>query len=242
MFTQSTLEHTDLTTCASGDSECVCVCIQNMHVHVFTVYDHKRLPRNSFWHFCVCTSFNVDVTVDTALLRRRLAVLLWADIRASMSSSTSSSENSCGWQHSDLIKRESASGKLARVSMYFAQFSYTAALCGWMQPASINSIRQVRTERGNLVTRLLHAKSLIVIGFAVNLWAWMNEYFYVWNRLCDWVWPCACVSVKCFECKWTLSKHRDRAAPYWPPHLPPVFSLQPFRCLSCSLKWALKWN
>ena len=62
------------------------------------------------------TVFNMGGTVDIALLRHRLAVLLWADIRASMSSS--SSENSCRQHRSELIKRLTASGKPARASFY----------------------------------------------------------------------------------------------------------------------------
>lgn len=59
-----------------GDGLClhVCICADSM----------QDFPE------CVC---DMGVTVDNALLRCRLAVLLWADIRASMSSS--SSENSC---------------------------------------------------------------------------------------------------------------------------------------------------
>lgn len=142
---------------ASCDGQCMCV--YSVHVHVWTVCEHTGPPRICFWYFSICTSFDMGVTVDTALLRRRLGVLLWADIRASMSSSGSSSENSCGWQHSHLIRREWAYGKLAQASLCVAQFFLTAALCGWMQPASVNSIRQVGTECGNLFTHISHTKS-----------------------------------------------------------------------------------
>lgn len=90
------------------------------------------------------------------MLRRRLAGLLWAVIRASMSSSPSSSENSCGWQRSDLIKGEMASGKLAKAALYV--FPHSSSV--WADAASFHdSIRRVRTERGNLFTRFSRAKS-----------------------------------------------------------------------------------
>lgn len=123
VYTVNNITHT-----ASGEWWGVYVCIQSVCEHVCIVCEHTGLPRICFWYCCVCTRFNTGVTVDTALLRRRLAVLLWADIRASMSSSASSSENSCGWQHLDLIKRETASGRLAKAPLYVAQFS-TQQLC-----------------------------------------------------------------------------------------------------------------
>lgn len=105
----------------------VSVCIQCVYVCL------RCISAYSSSLICYPCGFNMRViTVDTALLRRRLAVLLWADIRASMSSSASSSENSCGWQHSDLIKRKLDLGSWL-VSLYLAVFfffSHTAALCG----------------------------------------------------------------------------------------------------------------
>lgn len=90
-------------------------------------------------------------TVDNALLSCRSSVLLWADIRASMSSS--SSENSCGRQHLGLMKRRTASGKLAKAL-------HTAALRGRKRASSVNLIRQVRMERGNLFTRFSHTVTM----------------------------------------------------------------------------------
>lgn len=135
-----------------------------MRGHVCIVYEHTLLPFIFFPPFLICYScaFNMGViTVDTALLRRRLTVLLWADIRASMSSSASSSENSCGWQCSDLIKRKLDLGSWL-VSLHLAVFLFSPQrLCvgACAATASINSIGQVRTERGNLFTHLSRAKS-----------------------------------------------------------------------------------
>lgn len=102
-------------------------CIQS--VRVCTVCEHVGLPRIRFVIF-LFTSFDAGVTVDTALLRRRPATLLWADIRASMSSSVSSSENSWGRQNSCWIERKTASGKLAKAYLYFAQFSTPQTFVG----------------------------------------------------------------------------------------------------------------
>ncbi len=143
------------TSCIRWWSVYVCVLCAYMFELCMSIQDFP-----DFHFVCVCTSSKIGGTVDTALLRRRLGVLLWADIRASMSSSGSSSENSCGWQHSHLIRRESAYGRPAKTSLCVAQFSsQQLCVCGWTQPASINSIRQVKTECGNLFTCISHTKS-----------------------------------------------------------------------------------
>lgn len=139
IFTQSTAEHPRLTHQVTASVRYVC--LQSVHVHVCTVSEY-RTSQICFWHFCVCACCNMGGTVDTALLRRRLGVLLWADIRASMSSSASSSENSCGWQHSHLIKREMASGKWAKRRRTLHGFPQSSAV--WVGFHKFNQTSQDR--------------------------------------------------------------------------------------------------
>lgn len=147
VFTQSTRELTVLTH-ASCAAECLCV--YSVYTYVCVVYQHTVLPLIFFPLICYPCAFNMRViTVDTALLRRRLGVLLWADIRASMSSSASSSENSCGWQHSDLIKRKLDLGSWL-VSLYFAVLffsSLTQQLCVGACAASFHKFNQTSQDR-----------------------------------------------------------------------------------------------
>lgn len=139
---------------------------------VYTVNNRAYSPESRFrwrWaHVCVCTvcewlyvfdfpesvllclcllAFNTGVTVETALLRRRPAILLWADIRASMSSSVSSSENSCGWQNSDLIKRKMASGKLAKAYCICTLHSFPHSSHVWVDAASFHKFNQTSRDR-----------------------------------------------------------------------------------------------
>lgn len=85
------------------------------------------------------------VTVDNALLRCWLAVLLWADIRASMSSS--SSENSCGRQRWGLMKSRMRLGSWPK---RVVSEPCTQQLCvGAHGPASGTVIRFVWTDVSN---------------------------------------------------------------------------------------------
>lgn len=129
---------------------------------VYTTNNTIGMSQRGWWrvrvHICAASIqdfpeslWDMGSTVDNALLRCRSSVLLWADIRTSMSSS--SSENSCGRQHLGLMKRRTVSGKLANAL-------HTAALRGRKRASSVNLIRQIRRERGNLFTRFSHTVTM----------------------------------------------------------------------------------
>ena len=179
----------------------------------------------------------MGVTVDTALLRRRLGVLLWADIRASMSSSASSSENSCGRQRSDLIKRRRCYLRSwPRRPCALLHSLYTSALCvcvcvyvGGCSQLSINSIRQVRTECGNLFTRFSRAESQChrVYSTLVS----MNGGADLKYSACLWFW----------EAPWMQMSAQRQSSPYTDHQI--LHLLSAYNCLdACQALWSELWS
>ena len=220
---------------ASGEGERTTVYreFKYMFVLYMRAYDFPECARDIF--LCV---FNMGVTVDTVLLRRRLGVLLWADIRASMSSSASSSENSCGRQRSDLIKRRRwYLGGRPRHPCTVAQFS-TQQLCvcvcvcvcvGGCSQLSINSIRQVRTECGNLFTRFSHAESQChrVYSTLVSVNGWADLKYSACLRFC--------------KAPWMQMGAPRQSSPYTDHQI--LHLLSAYNCLdACHALWSELWS
>lgn len=143
------------------------MCVYRVCVSMLVLQVSIQDFQNLFSYSRVCTRFNVGSTVDTALLRRRLWVLLWADIRASMSSSTSSSENSCR-------RQGSGSNQKRRGDIWEAGQGVSA----WVDAASFHKFN--RTESGQRVVICLLAfqtQNHNAIGFTVDLCEheWMSR-------------------------------------------------------------------
>lgn len=108
---------------------------------------------------CLCTSFNTGVTVDTALLRRRPADLPWADIRASMSSSASSSENSCRMTAFRFNQRGDGIWEAGQIIFVLCTV-FPPSSSVWVDAASFHKFNQTSQDESVVICLLIYrAKS-----------------------------------------------------------------------------------